>query len=444
MSKRRKKKLDPITLNIESLSHEGRGVARSEDGRVVFVSGALPGETVLAKVDRQKRQLIEASVLEVLTASEKRVEPPCQYATLCGGCNLQHLSNEDQVEHKQHVLKEQLKHFGQSSPEQGYFDPLFGDTLGYRRKARLACKYVLARERVLVGFREASSHFIANIDACPVLDQRVGSLLPALSEMMTQLTLKDKIPQIEVAAGDDQLAFVVRHLEPMGQEDLNAWVSFCQEHDIDLYLQPSGLDSVHKVWPEDGNTRLSVSLPELSLEYRFHPLDFLQVNKSINDKLVPWAVKLLAIEPHETVVDLFCGLGNFTLALAQIANEVIGVECSTQMVERVLENADHNGLSNIKAYQADLSADFTDQEWVKPCDKLLIDPPRSGAAAVVEQIDRLSPQKIVYVSCNPATLARDIGALKSKGYRLLQVGAVDMFPHTKHVESVAVLERDAK
>lgn len=442
MGRRKKIPAEPITLQIDRLSHEGRGVARTEDGRIVFVRNALPGETVLAKVTRVKRQLWEASAIEVQASpSEHRVTPPCAHAQICGGCNLQHVSISEQRRHKQAVLTEQLAHFGGLSPTEGFLPPLVDVTEGYRRKARLACKYVVARERVMVGFREAASHFIADIESCPVLIERVGTLLPQLSEMMTGLSIRDKIPQIEVAAGDDEIAFVVRHLAPLSVSDLQAWVSFCQAHHITLYLQPGGLDTVHKVWPDDQRERLTTSIPNLDLTYHFHPLDFLQVNKAINDQLIPLALSLLELSPDDRVLDLFCGLGNFTLPIAQKVAEVVGVEGSLEMVQRGSENAKANGLDNIAFHQADLTKPIAEQSWFGEYDKLLIDPPRSGAADVVSQIHQLKPRRVVYVSCNPATLARDVGLLHSAGYKLKKAGILDMFPHTKHVESIALLVR---
>lgn len=439
MARRKKIPVEPIALDIQSLSHEGRGVARMEDGRVVFVRNALPGERVMAKVTRVKRQFWEATAIEVEQASPHRVDPPCPHAQICGGCTLQHLSPSKQVIHKEQVLQEQLAHFGGLQPTDGFLPPLVRATEGYRRKARLACKYVIARERVMVGFREAASHFIADIQTCPVLVEGVGGLLPQLADMMTRLSIRDKIPQIEVAAGDEALAFVVRHLAPLSPEDIQLWISFCQEHGIDLYLQPGGLDTVHKVWPEDRIERLQTQLPTLNLTYHFHPLDFLQVNKAINDDLVPLALSLLALNPTDRVLDLFCGLGNFTLPLAQRVATVVGVEGSEEMVARGEENAAANGLTNIAFHHADLTQPMSEQPWFGQYDKLLIDPPRSGAADVVAQIHQFQPSRVVYVSCNPATLARDVSVLADAGYQLKNAGILDMFPHTKHVESIALL-----
>jgi 23S rRNA (uracil1939-C5)-methyltransferase len=442
MGRRKKIPAEPLWLEIQSLSHEGRGVARTEEGRVVFVRNALPGERVLAKVERVKRQLWEATAIDVQAPSSlDRVPAPCAHAAVCGGCALQHLSPAQQVAHKHSVLVEQLEHFGGLTPAEGFLPPLIAETEGYRRKARLACKYVVARERVMVGFREAASHFIANIETCPVLHDRVGTLLPQLSEIMTTLSIRDKIPQIEVAVSDEEVAFVVRHLAPLSVSDLQTWVVFCQDHGISLYLQPGGLDTVHKVWPDDKNERLVTRLLALDLTYQFHPLDFLQVNKAINDQLIPLALSLLDVQPTDTVLDLFCGLGNFTLPLARKAARVVGVEGSQEMVNRGQENAKVNNLANIAFYHADLTQPMTEQPWFGQYDKLLIDPPRSGAADVVSQIHQLQPKRVVYVSCNPATLARDVNLLHAAGYSLKTAGILDMFPHTKHVESIAVLER---
>ncbi|MEJ2743016.1 MAG: 23S rRNA (uracil(1939)-C(5))-methyltransferase RlmD [Gammaproteobacteria bacterium] len=411
------------------------------EGKVVFVRNALPGERVLAKLTYGKRHFFEATAVEILEASSERVTPPCAHANVCGGCSLQHWRSDKQIEQKQAVLAEQLQHFGGLMPEQGFLPPLLGPTEQYRRKARLACKYVRARERVFVGFREAASHYVTDVSACAVLDERVSRLLPALSVMMTGLDAREKIPQIEVAVGDDEIAFVVRHLEPLTDSDRQAWVKFCQSEGITLYLQSGGVDTVCQIWPEAGAERLVTRIPELDLTYSFHPLDFLQVNKSINDQLVLLALDLLDVQATDRVLDLFSGLGNFTLPLARRAQAVTGVEVSATMVSRGRENAAQNGLKNVSFFQTDLTQAFEQQPWFGVYDKVLIDPPRSGAAEVVSRIAALNPRRVVYVSCNPATLARDVSLLAQAGYRLQKAGVLDMFPHTMHVESIAVLAR---
>lgn len=437
---RRRRVSEQLELDVDSLSHDGRGVA-SREGKRVFLEGALAGERVLAEINRKRSRLEEGKTLEVLKASEQRVEPACAHVQMCGGCSLQHLDSEAQIELKQSVLLEQLKHFGDLAP-----DKLLPVTTGphyqYRRKARLGVRYVVKRDEVLVGFREKGSSFIADIERCHMMDERVGGRIQALRTLIRNLAAYRTIPQIEVAIGDEQVALVFRHLEPLIAEDVEQLIAFGQTFDCEIYLQPSGVDSVHKIWPEDGVERLSYRLDNFDLEMLFHPMDFTQVNAEINRKVVDQAIGFLDPQLDERVLDLFCGLGNFTLPLAKSGASVVGVEGSSAMVKRGYENAAHNGLENVEFYAADLTQDFSQQPWGQQgFDKILIDPPRSGALEMVQSMAQFNPKRIVYVSCNPATLARDAGELKQQGYRLAAAGVLDMFPHTTHVESIAVFER---
>lgn len=441
MARRRRKQTlpaDPVELQITALSHDGRGIGRIE-GKTVFVDSALPSETVKFVYTQKRGKFDEGRTVEVLQPSAERVQPQCAQAHLCGGCSLQHMEPQAQITMKQGVLMEQLQHFGELQPEE-ILAPLTGPIYGYRRKARLGVKYVAKKESVLVGFREKRNSFLAEIDQCHVLAEEVGLKFPELKQLVMSLQARSTIPQIEVAKGDDAVAIIVRHMEPLTDQDQAAILAFCQQHNLQLYLQPGGNDTVHKLWPE-GEARLSYGLPEFGLNMRFHPTDFTQVNQDINQDMIRMAMDFMDIQPGERILDLFCGLGNFTLPLATKAAEVVGVEGDDAMVVRGRENAEHNGLNNVSFYGADLTKPFDDQPWGRGgFDKILIDPPRSGALEIVSKMTVFKPKRIVYVSCNPATLARDAGELKKQGYKLLNAGVMDMFPHTTHVESIAVFE----
>ncbi len=442
MARRRRVKLpkQPVELSIEDLSHDGRGVARLE-GKTVFVSMALPGEKVMAEYINRRRSFDETIAVEVLQKSAQRVNPECPHFQICGGCSLQHLDWQQQIEFKQGILKQQLHHFGGTEPK-NWMEPIQAEPWGYRRKARLGVKNVPKKGGVLVGFREKKSAFIADIKTCHILHQQVEILLLPLREMILTLDANSRIPQIEVAVGEDRLALVFRHLDELSGTDLERLVEFAKLHQIDVYLQAKGPDTVHRIWPTEGEERLQYSLPDYGLTMSFHPMDFTQVNYEINQKITKIAIDSLDIKEHEKVLDLFCGLGNFSLPLATQAASVVAVEGVEAMVERGYENAKKNQLSNIEFYATDLFSDLTKASWAQQkFDKILIDPPRSGAQEICQHISNFSAKKIVYVSCNPATLARDSGILIENGYRLLSAGVMDMFPHTGHVESIAVFER---
>ncbi|TQV80297.1 23S rRNA (uracil(1939)-C(5))-methyltransferase RlmD [Aliikangiella coralliicola] len=440
---RKKKSLptEPVVIDIDSLSHEGRGVGRI-DGKTVFVDGALAGERVEMLYTYQRGKFDEGRIHRVITSGDDRVEPPCKHFEVCGGCSMQHMSSEAQISHKQSILQEQLAHFAQTQPEE-WLPPLQADLLGYRRKARLGVRYVMKKERTLIGFREKYSNFLADIDSCPVLVKQVSDLLVTASQLIDTLDGRQFIPQIEVSCGDDKVALIIRHLKPMSDSDRAKWFSFAQENNLIVYLQPKGPDTITRLWPiDDEAAQLSYRLPEFGVELLQKPLDFAQVNASINRKMVPFAIELLDVQPEDQVLDLFCGLGNFTIPLATKAKLVVGVEGVQAMVERGAENARFNQLDNVEFYQADLTSDLSDKEWnQRQYNKILIDPARSGALEVINNIVRFNAEKIVYVSCNPATLARDTGELVKSGYRLCKAGVMDMFPHTTHVESIALFEK---
>jgi 23S rRNA (uracil1939-C5)-methyltransferase len=435
---------EPAELVIERLSHEGRGIAHHE-GRIVFVEQALTGERVLAKFTSLKGSYAEATTEQIIEASPLRVEPPCPHFSVCGGCSLQHMHSSAQLEFKEGMVHEKLQHgMGASSYER--LPVISSSTQGYRRKARLAVRHVGKKERVLVGFRERSSSFIADMDSCLVLEPKVGRLLPLLATLIQSMDASRQLPQVEVAVGDalpgkPSCALVFRHLAPLSPADLQRLRDFAVEQVLDLYLQPQGTESVHKLHPVGGEDRLYYRHPDFDLELAFHPMDFTQVNAAVNQAMVLKALDLLDPGPQESVLDLFCGLGNFTLPLARRAARVLGVEGVEAMVSRGYENAKRNGITNADFICADLTRPPEQHEWLQQgFGKVLLDPPRSGAIEVLPAVIAAKPRRIVYVSCNPATLARDAAWLGENGYRLQAAGAMDMFPHTGHVEAIALFE----
>ena len=439
MSRRKPLPADPVEAVVDALSHDGRGVAHL-DGKATFIDGALPGERVRFRYTRITRRFDEGRVVEVLEASPDRVEPRCPHALVCGGCSLQHMDPDAQILAKQQTLLANLQRIGGVRPGK-LLEPLRGPYWGYRHKARLGVKRVRAKGRVLVGFREKRKPWIAELSRCEVLHPSVGQRLEELAALVDSLSIPDRIPQIEVAVSDDATALVFRHLDPLGAEDLDRLRAFARESGIHVYLQPKGPDSVELLWPE--RSVLSYRLPEQGLELWFRPTDFTQVNPAVNRAMVGQALALLDPRPGERVLDLFCGLGNFTLPLAQRAGEVVGVEGDAALVERARDNAGRNGIGNAAFHMANLAEDITDRTWFREgFDKLLLDPPRSGAAELVPRIATLGVGRILYVSCHPGSLARDTGMLvNDHGYRLVAAGVMDMFPHTAHVESMALLEK---
>ena len=437
---RRVKQPVEIELDVIDLSHDGRGVARHE-GKAVFVAGALPGEKVRAQVRVSRKQFDEGSTLEVLTASPDRVTPRCAHFGVCGGCVLQHLAPHAQVAAKQHTLAENFERIGQVRPER-WLEPLAGEPWNYRRKARLGVKFVPKKGRVLVGFREAADpRFIADVSRCEVLVEDVGSRIAAIAELVDALDARAQIPQIEVAAGDDRIALVFRNLAPLSQNDRARLLEFGEREGFAIFLQPGGNDTVTPL--DGGDPELHFALPAHGVDYAFRPLDFIQVNGAMNQRMVEHALALLDPAPHQRVLDLFCGLGNFTLPLARRCARVVGVEGDAGLVRRAHENARRNGIANVEFHAADLVSDLRHEPWVREgFDALLLDPPRTGADATIPQLPLDQVGRIVYVSCHPGSLARDAGMLvREHGYRLAAAGVMDMFPHTAHVESIALFER---
>ena len=434
----------PEVLNIESLDLEARGIARRE-GKVVFVEGALPGEQVLASSVRRKPSYEIARVDEVLVPSSQRVEPRCPHFGVCGGCAMQHLEPSAQVAIKQRALEDTFAHIGKLKPAR-MLPPLQGPSWGYRYRARLSVRLVPKKGGVLVGFHERKSSYVADMRECHVMPRHVSDMLMPLRAMIASMSAPDRMPQIEVALGDAVTVLVLRHLEPLTDGDLAILRAFAAQHDVQWWLQSKGPDTVRPLEPGHADA-LAYALPEFGLRMPYRPTDFTQVNHAINRALISRALALLDPQPTDRIADLFCGLGNFTLPLATRAREAVGVEGSKALTDRAMEAAQRHGLQDSTSFST-LNLFEVNVDWLRGLghfDRMLIDPPREGAHAVAQALSLLSPQerpkRIVYVSCNPATLARDAAIMVHEGgYALQMAGVVNMFPHTGHVESIAVFE----
>jgi len=449
MSRRRRKKLptEPVLATIEAMSHDGRGIAHI-DGKVTFIARALPGEEVMFRYTMKRGKFDEGDAIEVLKASPQRIEPRCPHFGVCGGCSLQHLSPEDQISAKQERLLENLKHLGKVTPGE-VLPPLTAEAWGYRRKARLGVKFMRREEVVRVGFREKHSAFLTDAKQCDVLNEAIDSRLTQFGELVNRLSVRDKIPQIEVAVGDEQIALVFRHLEPLSDDDEQHLRAYGERENLGIFVQPKGPKTIRRLWPEVSENQtddfvLSYTLPAYDVTLQFLPTDFTQVNAELNIKMIDRAVDMLELGPDDRVLDLFCGLGNFSLPMARKAGIVVGVEGEESLVEKARENAQRNNIQNAEFHMADLNGDLAAEPWYgEGFNKLLLDPPRSGAPVVVEKLLQPLPERIVYVSCDPATLARDAGVLVNQhGYTLVSAGVMDMFPHTAHVESIALFTRN--
>ncbi|MDH3860137.1 MAG: 23S rRNA (uracil(1939)-C(5))-methyltransferase RlmD [Gammaproteobacteria bacterium] len=437
----RKKRREPETAAITSVAHDGRGIAATE-GKKVFVAGALEGETVTFMRRKFRRNFDEAELLEVHEASPDRIDAKCEAFDRCGGCSLQHISPEHQRDIKAQTLRDNLERIGRVEPG-AWLDSMTGPLWNYRRRARLAVKDVPAKGRTLVGFRERHAPFIADMHRCEVLAKPLDSMVADLSELVSGLSIRARLPQIEVAVAENDIALVFRVLDPLTDADEALFRSFGERHELRIYLQTGGLDSVALFYPESVDEPLYYTLPEFKIQIEFEPIDFVQVNSNINQRMVHFAVEQLAVGPADRVLDLFCGIGNFSLPLARKAGAVLGIEGEKTLVERATDNARRNGLDNVTFRVADLSKIDGTESWVRQgWDRLLLDPARSGAAEVVTRMHLFNPERIVYVSCHPGTLARDAGTLvHEQGYRLDSAGIIDMFPHTAHVESIAVFTK---
>ncbi len=464
-SKRNRKPLPvgPIQAVVESLTHDARGVARV-NGKAVFVEGTLPGEVVMFTYVDQHKRYDEGQLVEVLQPSAHRVEPRCVHFSACGGCSLQHMDPAEQIHAKQQMLLDSLTHIGKVTPE-SWLPPLIGPQWGYRHKGRLGAKYVLKKSTMLVGFREKRGPLLAELTRCEVLHPAVGERIMELRALLNGLHARQDIPQIEVAVGEGHnyaAALVFRNMVTLDEHDIARLCEFGEQYNFQIYLQPGGYESVTLLWPTRlaSSTKLSYSLPEYNLELFFLPTDFTQVNAEMNRAMINRTLALLDPQPEDRVLDLFCGLGNFTLPLARRAGHVVGVEGAEQLVQRARENATHNGIKNIEFHAADLDLRgdlMMNYPWLRDglsfahgtgaslrggFNKILLDPPRTGALDLIKRLPELGAPRIVYVSCNPATLARDAAELVHQhGYRMVSVGVMDMFPHTTHVESIALFEK---
>lgn len=429
----------PETAKITDLSHEGRGVAHV-DGKTVFIDDALPGELVEWQRFKRSRNFDEGRLLRVIEPSPARVEPRCSHFGMCGGCVLQHLSGEQQLQFKQKQLIDALTRIGKVTPQE-ILPPLQADTWNYRRRARLAARWVPKKNRTVVGFRERSTPYITDLKQCEVLQAPVDRLVVPLSDLVTALSIRNRVPQIEVAVADNAVAMVVRVLEPLTDADTELLRRFGREHSIQMFLQPGGYDTIA---PMDEVAPLQYRLPSFDITLQFLPTDFVQVNGALNLQMIERAVALLAPTSEDRVLDLFCGLGNFSLPLARKAGQVVGVEGEASLVERARANAARNGLGNAQFFTANLadesigSAQFS-SPWAGQFDKVLLDPPRAGAKEVLPVVAKSGADTVLYISCHPGSLARDAGILVHEhGYQLRAAGVMDMFPHTAHVESAAL------
>jgi 23S rRNA (uracil1939-C5)-methyltransferase len=424
-----------IKAKVEGYNHDGRGIAHI-DGKVIFIDGALPNEEVIFAYTKRHRKYDEGIIVEIIEASPDRTTPQCPHTTICGGCSQQHIKHHLQLELKQKTLLEQLHHFGNIIPE-NILPPLTGPLFGYRHKARLSVKYVSKKNKVVVGFHEKNGRYIADIETCTILHTSIGSLIKPLSELIGSLRSYQHIPQIEIAVGNEATALIFRNLESLCPEDEYQIKNFAQQYDFYIYLQPSTNESSYLLYPEQTSPYLSYLLPQ-DIKIYFLPTDFTQINYAINKQMVDLAIQLLEPNHHDHILDLFCGLGNFTLPIARQCASISGIEGNQAMINRAKNNATLNNINNAEFYCADLSQPLNLDLKYNQYTKILLDPPRTGALEIANQINCFNPQRIVYISCNPATLARDSGILRTAGYTLKTLRIVDMFPHTKHVEAIAL------
>ena len=442
-------------VEIKSLDMDARGVGHIENedgspGKVVFIEGALPGEKVSFELLRKKKNWEQGRMTALHKESSMRVKPKCEHFDICGGCSMQHLEASAQVAIKQRVLEDNLWHLSKVKSDT-MMRPMYGPTWGYRYRARLSSRYVAKKGTVLVGFHEKKSVFVADIQSCQILPKHVSDMMMPLRALIHSLTIFDKVPQIELAVGEDNTVLVMRNMVPLGEGDEDKLKAFADEYKIQWWLQPKGPDTAYPFYPAD--KELYYTLPEFGIKMPFKPTDFTQVNHHINRVLVHKALRLLDVQKEERVADLFCGLGNFTLPLATQAREVVGIEGSTALTERALSNAKVNGVDGHTTFQCRNLFEITKDDLIAlgKFDRMLIDPPRDGAAALSAALaglrashPDLMPKRIVYVSCSPATLARDAGVLVHRaGYVMKKAGVVNMFPHTSHVESIGVFELPA-
>lgn len=430
---------DPQALNkthVESLSHDGRGIAHIE-GKTVFLENALPDEEVSFIYTRKHNKFDEARVVEILKASPDRTLPQCPHFNICGGCNLQHLNHAKQLAYKTKILQEQMQHFG-NLDSINISPPITGPIWGYRSRARLAVKYVQKKQKVLVGFHEKNGRYIAEITTCPILHPTVGEKIIPLSKLVDQLSIYNQIPQIEMACGNNVTALVFRHLQKFSAKDIDLLQKSKIEHGWQIYLQPGNTETMQPLTANYSLMPLNYKLVKQNIEILFAPINFTQINQNINQQMVTHITESLEIKPDDKILDLFCGIGNFTLPFATKGAKITGVEGNNNSIIRAKQNAQHNNIKTAEFYCTDLTKELATASWAQQqYNKILLDPPRTGAIEICSQIKKFRAKKIIYVSCNHATLARDTKELVSNGYKLQNAKVVDMFPHTKHIEIIA-------
>lgn len=441
MGRRRKRKLieQPFEVLINDLSHDGRGIARI-DNKVIFVSGGLPEEKVIVKHIGGNKNFEEGQAIEILNPSSNRVQPECQFYEVCNGCTMMHLKSEKQIEFKQNTLKNNLLKMAKIEPE-SWLKPLTADSWHYRRRARLSVRWVIAKDKVLVGFREKNGRYVADMDYCEVLQQPLDELLKPLAEMIEGLNIKQHIAQIEASIADNDVALIFRHLKPIHPNDEKILLEFAENQNVRIFTQSKGPKTIVEL--TKSSDPLYFDMQEFGVRMEFLPSDFIQVNAKMNLKMISQAADLLDLKKSDVVLDLFCGLGNFTLPFANMVSQIVGVEGDDSLVERAKHNAKLNELDNVDFHKADLTKNQDDSAWFnKPYNKVLIDPPRSGAWDILPLIAKTKADTLLYVSCHPASLARDTDRLVNDlGFKLVSAGVMDMFPHTSHVESIALFVR---
>ncbi len=431
----------PQEADIVALAHDGRGIARI-DGKAIFVAGALKGERAIFRVVKRRRRMDEADLIEIVAPAAERAVAKCAHFGVCGGCTLQHLAPAAQIAAKQAQLLDDLTRIGRVSPRR-ILEAVRGPEWGYRRRARLGVKYVQKKGRVLAGFREKDKPYLADIRRCEVLIESFGTLPEELATLVGSLSIREHLPQVELAAGDDGAALVMRVMQPPSAEDLAQLADFGARRGVQIHLQSGGPETIRPLGPQPPPLRYAIEAFDLVME--FGPSDFVQINRSINASMIDAAVRELAPEPGEAVLDLFCGLGNFTLPLARRASRVVGIEADPALIAKARANGALNGIENASFHADNLFDPKTFGSWAgEQYQRVLLDPPRAGAREVLEQIARWRTRRVVYISCHTGSLARDAGILvANQGFELIAAGVMDMFPHTTHVESIAVFERRA-
>ena len=424
---------------IESLSHDGRGIAHI-GGKITFLENALPREEVNFIYNSRRAKFDTGIAIEILKPSPERIVPHCKHYDICGGCILQHLNHQQQIAFKTKVLQEQLKHIA-GLEEVNILPPITGPILGYRYKARLSVKYVQKKGGVLVGFHEKNHSHVTETDECPVLHESVGKKINLLSKLIASLSIYQYIPQIEIACSKEITALVIRNLQQLSDDDIKLISDFATKHHLHIYSQSGGIDSIKPINSNQKIPELYYHLPKHNIRITFAPTDFTQINHEINQQLVEHVINLLEVSPEDRILDLFCGIGNFTLPIATKCQKIIGVEGNKTAVVRAEQNAEYNGIKNVEFHTADLTKELPATTWAKEnYNKILLDPPRTGAEEICKQIKKFKAQKIVYVSCNPTTFARDAKIIVAHGYKLQNITLADMYPHTGHVEVIALFE----